>query len=291
MEYHRGTNWKAKLKAAVDKAIWSSINYEEFLQKMKLAGYEIRQGKNLAFRAPDQKNFTNMKTLGNYYSEENVRRRLERNRHKLKTPRGQSREVRIFVEISSYVASGDQPGFEKWAKLNNLKEAAKTFNYLSEHNLLNYEQFEAHTQDLAQAITAANERLKEIDQSIFDTRQLQKKCWTYRACRSVIESEKTQSDKAAYRCNHQDKYALHQALRQELLAMGYQKIPSDQKLAKTLEQLSDEKSALLLEQKNLHKQSAVLSVVRQNFESMLKPERLNLTGGDVAERNSHQETR
>ena len=48
MEYPRGTSWKAKLRVAVDKAIWTSINYEEFLQKMQLAGYEIRQGKHLS---------------------------------------------------------------------------------------------------------------------------------------------------------------------------------------------------------------------------------------------------
>ena len=64
MEYHRGTSWKAKLRVAVDKAIWTSINYEEFLQKMQLAGYEVRQGKHLSFRAPEQKNFTYMKSLG-----------------------------------------------------------------------------------------------------------------------------------------------------------------------------------------------------------------------------------
>ena len=90
MEYHRGTNWKAKLRVAVDKAIWSSINYDEFLQKMQLAGYEVRQGKHLSFRAPEQKNFTYMKSLGSYYTEENVRARLEKNRYKTKAPKHQS---------------------------------------------------------------------------------------------------------------------------------------------------------------------------------------------------------
>lgn len=84
MEYHRGTSWKAKLRVAVDKSIWTSINYEEFLQKMQLAGYEVRQGKHLSFRAPEQKNFTYMKSLGSYYSEENVRIRLAKNRSKVK---------------------------------------------------------------------------------------------------------------------------------------------------------------------------------------------------------------
>ena len=75
MEHIRGTSWKSKLKVAVDKAIWSSLTYEEFLVKMKASGYEIREGKNLAFRAPEQKHFTNIKTLGSYYSIENVNAR------------------------------------------------------------------------------------------------------------------------------------------------------------------------------------------------------------------------
>ena len=139
MEYHRGTSWKAKLRVSIDKAIWSSINYEEFLQQMQLAGYEIRQGKNLSFRAPEQKNFTYMKSLGSYYTEENVRLRLEKNRYKTKSPKNLSREARLYINISTYVTTGNREGFERWAKLNNLKEAAKTFNYLSENNLLNYE--------------------------------------------------------------------------------------------------------------------------------------------------------
>lgn len=51
---------------------------------MQLAGYEVRQGKHLSFRAPEQKNFTYMKSLGSYYSEENVRIRLAKNRSKVK---------------------------------------------------------------------------------------------------------------------------------------------------------------------------------------------------------------
>ena len=158
MEYHRGTSWKAKLRVAVDKAIWTSINYEEFLQKMQLAGYEVRQGKHLSFRAPEQKNFTYMKSLGSYYSEENVRIRLAKNRSKAKVPRHLSREARLYINISTYVTTGNREGFERWAKLNNLKEAARTFNYLSENNLLNYEDFQQHVSDVDASVKAADQR-------------------------------------------------------------------------------------------------------------------------------------
>ena len=158
IEYHRGTSWKAKLRVSVDKAIWTSINYEEFLQKMQLAGYKVRQGKHLSFRAPEQKNFTYMKSLGSYYSEENVRIRLAKNRNKVKTPKHLSREARLYINISTYVTTGNREGFERWAKLNNLKETARTFNYLSENNLLNYEDFQQHVSDVDASVKAADQR-------------------------------------------------------------------------------------------------------------------------------------
>ena len=113
LEYHRGTSWKAKLRVTVDKAIWSSVNYDEFIQKMQLAGYEVRQGKHLSFRAPEQKNFTYMKSLGSYYTEENVRVRLEKNRYKTKTPKHLSREARLYINISTYVTTGNRERFER----------------------------------------------------------------------------------------------------------------------------------------------------------------------------------
>ena len=112
MEYHRGTSWKAKLRVAVDKAIWTSINYEEFLQKMQLAGYEVRQGKHLSFRAPEQKNFTYMKSLGSYYSEENVRIRLAKNRNKVKTPKHGRKDV-----LGMYVGENESAKF--WLSIMN----------------------------------------------------------------------------------------------------------------------------------------------------------------------------
>ena len=87
-------------------AVWKVIN------QLKEAGYEIRQGKNLSFWAPEQKNFTYMKSLGSYHTEENVRLRLEKNRYKTKTPKHLSREARLYINISTYVTTGNREGFE-----------------------------------------------------------------------------------------------------------------------------------------------------------------------------------
>ena len=269
MEYQRGTSWKAKLRVSIDKAIWSSINYEEFLQKMQLAGYEIRQGKNLSFRAPEQKNFTYMKSLGSYYTEENVRLRLEKNRYKTKSPKNLSREARLYINISTYVITGNREGFERWAKLNNLKEAAKTFNYLSENNLLNYEDFQQHISDVENSIKVADQRIQEIRTELTTQKIIQKHCDSYRLCRKVIEDGKSAPDRKIYRSRYQAEYQLHDSLKKELQDLGVTKIPSSEKIQKRIENLETEQTTTVQEKQELRKKQKMLDVIQKNFTALL----------------------
>ncbi len=269
LEYHRGTSWKAKLRVSIDKAIWSSINYEEFLQKMQLAGYEIRQGKNLSFRAPEQKNFTYMKSLGSYYTEENVRLRLEKNRYKAKSPKSLSREARLYINISTYVITGNREGFERWATQNNLKEAAKTFNYLSENNLLNYDDFQQHISDVENSIKAADQRIQEISTELTTQKVVQKHCDSYRLCRKVIEDAKSATNPRAYRSKHQAEYQLHDSLKKGLQDLGVTKIPSSEKIQKRIENLESEQATTIREKQELQKKLKMLNVIQQNFSSLL----------------------
>ena len=269
MEYHHGNSWKAKLKVAVDKALWSSINYDEFLQKMKLAGYEIRQGKNLAFRAPEQRNFTNMKSLGSYYTEESLLLRLEKNRHKIKMPRNASREIRLYVEISSYVTTGNRAGFDRWAKLNNLKEAALTFNYLSENNLLNYDAFQQHKTDVTDAIRASEIRITELTSKISQQKTIQKRCSAYRLCRKVIETGKTVSNQTAYKSKHQAEYQLHDTLKKQLQEIGITKIPSALHQQKELEVLENELLFTRDEIANLKDHQKKIDIIDENINHLL----------------------
>ena len=269
LEYHRGTSWKAKLRVSIDKAIWSSINYEEFLQKMQLAGYEIRQGKNLSFRAPEQKNFTYMKSLGSYYTEENVRLRLEKNCYKTKTPKHLSREARLYINISTYVTTGNREGFERWAKLNNLKEAARTFNYLSENNLLNYENFQQHVADIDNSIIATEQRISELSSEIFHQELIQKQCSSYRTCRKIVEGAKAAPNPQKYKVIHQSEYKLHDAFKQQLQELGITKLPSQERLQKKIDNLKNERSSATSEKQDLEKKRSILNTITANFNTLL----------------------
>lgn len=269
MEYQKGNSWKAKLKYAVDRAIWSSVTFDEFIEKMKKSGYEVRQGKYLAFRAPEQKHFTNVKTLGAYYTEENIFKRLEQGRNQVKLPRHTDRKVRMFIEMTAYVSEHNRPGFDRWAARNNLKEAAKTFNYLSAHNLLNYDEFQNHIRDIDASVLASDHELQKAQNKLQEHKLIQKNCEIYRACRNIILAEKSSPDRKLYRSQHKEEYQLHDSILKQLEESGITKLPSPEKLQRQAMELEEELAALNKEKQELLKQQKELRNIENNFFVML----------------------
>ena len=152
-------------------------------------------------------------------------------------------EARLYINISTYVTTGNREGFEHWAKLNNLKEAARTFNYLSENNLLNYEDFRQHVSDVDASVKAADQRIAHITSELSTQKVIQKHCDSYRLCRKVIEDCKSAKNPKEYRSKHLAEYQLHDSLKKELQDLGVTKIPSSEKIQKRIENLESEQAA------------------------------------------------
>lgn len=87
----KGVSWKAKLQETIDNAILQSADFDSFLINMKAAGYEIKTGKHLSYRATGQERFTRGKTIGDEYSEEGIRRRIAEQAAEQQHPQGQKR--------------------------------------------------------------------------------------------------------------------------------------------------------------------------------------------------------
>ncbi len=169
-----------------------------------------------------KKNFTYMKLLGSYYTEENVRTHLEKKRYKTKAPKHLSKETRLYINISTYVTTGSWEEFERWAKLNNL---------------LNYEDIQQPISDAENPVKAADQRIEKISAKLGTQRLIQKHCDSYRLCRKVIEDCKSAKNPKAYRTKRQTEYQLHDSLKKELQDLGVTKIPSSKKIQKRIENL------------------------------------------------------
>lgn len=107
--------------------------------------------------------------------------------------------VRLFAKMTACISEHDKAGYEHWVKLNNLKEAARTYNYLSEHNLLNYEDFKNHIADVTAAVQATETKIQNLQTKLDTQRLLQKRCDVYRHCRNIVLAEEKALNKNAYR--------------------------------------------------------------------------------------------
>ncbi|MGN8888655.1 hypothetical protein [Blautia sp. HCP28S3_G10] len=177
--------------------------------------------------------------------------------------------ILTYFHPTTYVTTGNRKGFEHWAKLDNLKEAARTFNYLSENNLLNYEDFRQHVSDIEASVKVADQRIAQINSGLSTQKVIQKHCDSYRLCRKVIENCKSANNPKAYRSKHQAEYQLHDSLKKELQDLGVTKIPSSNKIQKQIENLESEQAATLREKQELQKKLKTLEIIQQNFTALL----------------------
>ena len=121
--HRKGTSWKAKLKIAIDAAIPQAKDFDDFLRLLQEQGYKVKRGKYVSFRAPGQGRFIRCKTLGEAYTEEAIIERIK-GRFVERKPK-ENRKISLRIDLENSIKAQQSAGYEKWAKLHNLKQAAK----------------------------------------------------------------------------------------------------------------------------------------------------------------------
>ena len=78
-EYREGSFvWADMIKRDLDSCILQAGNYEQFLELLSDKGYEVKQGMYLAVKPQGMTRFRRCKTLGDMYSDEAIRERIEK---------------------------------------------------------------------------------------------------------------------------------------------------------------------------------------------------------------------
>ena len=270
-----GTSYKGKLKIAVDTLIPQVSSFEELLSRLQAAGYEIKTGKYISCRAPGQERFTRLKTLGADYTEETIRERIEGKRTRAaKIPKqAEQRGVSLLIDIENSIKAQESRGYEQWAKIHNLKQAAKTLNFLTEHQISQYEDLTAKIEEVQTEIEKAGDALKEVEKRLADMAVLIKNVSTFQKTKPVYDTYRKARNKDRYRAAHEGTVILHEAAAKALKAAGISKLPNLAALQAEYEKLQEQKEALRADYGKLKKQVKEYDVIRQNIDSILRQPR------------------
>ena len=268
-----GTSWKGKLKTAVDGLISQVSSFEELLSRLQAAGYEIKPGKYVSCRAPGQERFTRLKTLGADYTEEAIRERIAGRRTRTaKAPKAE-RGVSLLIDIENSIKAAQSRSYEQWAKIHNLKQAAKTLNFLTEHQISRYEDLTTKITEIQTESDKAGDALKEVEKRLADMAVLIKNVSTFQKTKPAYDTYRKARNKERYRAAHKGTVILHEAAAKALKAAGISKLPNLAALQAEYEKLQEQKEALRADYGKLKKQVREYDVIKQNIDSILRQPR------------------
>ena len=271
-EAKRGTSWKQKLKQTIDRLVITAKDYDDFLRLMQEAGYEIKPGKYISFRAEGQERFTRSKTIGENYTEERIKERIAG-----RTPRRSQRQtvpkgISLIGDIQERIRLIDSKGYEHKAKLTILKEAARTLNYLTENNLLQYADLEKKVEDVHSSYDRTGKELKGVEARLREVQPLIKNISNYQRLKPVYDAFQKAKDKPGFKAKHEAELVIFEAARSTLLAMqGDEKLPSMKALQAEQQRLLEEQQRLYDERVKLKKEVKQIETIKSNVDTFLSP--------------------
>ena len=271
-EAKRGTSWKQKLKQTIDRLVITAKDYDDFLRLMQEAGYEIKTGKYISFRAEGQERFTRSKTIGENYTEERIKERIAG-----RTPRRSQRQttpksISLIGDIQERIRLIDSKGYEHKAKLTILKEAARALNYLTENNLLQYADLEKKVEDVHSSYDRTGKELKVVEARLREVQPLIKNISNYQRLKPVYDAFQKAKDKPGFKAKHEAELVIFEAARSTLLAMqGDEKLPSLKTLQAEQQRLLDEQQRLYDERAKLKKEVKQIETIKSNVDTFLAP--------------------
>ena len=264
-----GTSYKARLKAAIDRLIPISNDLEDLLSRLQREGYEIKCGKYISCRASDQERFTRLKTLGVDYTEEALSSRIASGSRPSRKPKQRDDRIRLLIDIQSKQGAG----LQHWAKLQNLKQAAKTINFITEHGIDSYEELESKLAALTGTRDASLASIKETESRIADLSLIAKYATTYRKYKPIYDKYKRSLDKEKFLRGHESKIILFEATARELKRLNAVPLPSADRINAELAELTASKERLYAEYTTAKQQLREFETIKQNIDSLMPPQK------------------
>ena len=249
-----GTSYKAKLKAAIDRLLPACSNLEELLRRLQREGYEVKRGKYISARAPDQERFTRLKTLEVDYTEEALVARIAGRPKPSRQPQQRTGKPSLLINIQNNLKAQQSAGYKHWATIENLKRAAETLNFLTEHGISSYEEPAERCDGAAAAAARVKADLRATEKEMEWLTLTMKHAATYRQLRPMYDQYRQSRDKEKFLRGHEGEIILFEATARELKRLDAVPLPATQRLRAEMDELTTRRTALQTELRKIQKE-------------------------------------
>ena len=262
--------YQDRLRAAIDTALAKKpADFPAFLSLMEQAGYEVKQRRGaISFRAPGQERFTRLRsdTLGEGYSETDIRAALSGSHQRPGQPR---QKINLAIDIQSRL-QGKGPGYERWAKVFNLKQMAAALAYLQDNGLTDYEQLEQKATAATEHFHKLSDQIKSTEAALHTNMELKAATVQYAKTRPVFEKYKASKYSKKFLAEHEADIELYRAACADFKAiLGGAKLPKMDTLKEEGRKLSEQKKKLYAEYRKAKADMQEVTTIKANIDYLL----------------------
>lgn len=167
-------------------------DFNELLYKLEDAGYKIKRGKHISLKGKDQKRFIRLRSLGDGYSEDDLKKILAgemehafydnekaENPPKTYQRKKEDHEFDLLIDIQKKLAQGKGKYYVRFAKKFNTKQVAKAVLYLKQHDIRSYDDLEKNVKTATERFTKISASIKEKEKRLAEIQILKKHMLEY----------------------------------------------------------------------------------------------------------------
>ena len=264
-----GTSYKAKLKAAIDRLLPGCSDLKELLRRLQREGYEIKRGKYISARAPDQERFTRLKTLGVDYTEEALAARIAGRSRPSRQPKQHNGKISLLIDIQNNIKAQQSAGYRRWATIENLKRIADTSNFLTEHGIGSYEELLDRCEVASASAARLKADLRDTGAKIDELALKMKHVAAYRQLKPIYDRYKVSRDKEKFLRGHESEIILFEAAARECKRLGAVPLPTTESMKTERARLTAERERLLAEYKGARSEALQYSIIERNVDILL----------------------
>ena len=249
---------------------------DEFLKYLEELDYEIKKARHIGIKGEKQKTFIRIDSLGTRYREDDLEKIFrgednfspppkEKKAHRYDKP---EKKFDMLIDIQDIIAKGKGPGYERWAKVHNIKQISQTLIYLRDHNIRDME-------ELIEAASASSSNFAELSQTIKDAEKrlaeiavLKTHIINYSKTKDVyVDYRKSGYSKQFFKA-HREEILLHKAAK-EAFGQLEGRIPKIKDLNQEYAELLQKKKEAYSEYRTIKEENRELQMAKHNLERFL----------------------
>lgn len=271
-ESNKPLSFQNQIRLAIDRVLdQRPSTFEDFLKMLEADGVEVtRRGKSINFRVSGQEKPTHCNTLKGDYTEQAIRERIAGIRSTSAAPRTKS-NIKMLIDIDAAIRSGKGTGYERWAKVFNVKQLAQAVSYLKENSNMNYAELQAKVTAATSRFNELSEQIKAMETRLSNNGELQKQIVNYSKTRAVYIEYRKAGYSKKFRAEHEADILIHQAAKKYFDGLGVQKLPTVKALREEYSEVLEAKRKAYAEYKQARAEMRELQNVKANIDYLLGP--------------------